>query len=85
MHIKDEDNHKTNFRIRYGHYEFMVMHFGLTNAPATFICLMNKVMCPYLAKFVTTFVDDILVYSKIEEDHKEHLVAILQLLREHKL
>ena len=76
---------KTDFRTRYGHYEFVVMPFGLTNAPAVFMCLMNNIMHKYLNKFVVLFIDDILIYSKIEEEHKEHLKIILQELREHQL
>ena len=84
VRIKDEDIHKTTFRTRYGHYEFVVVPFGLTNAPATFImCLMNSVFSRYLYKFVLVFLDDILVYSKSEEEHGEHLRLTLQLLREH--
>ena len=71
--IKDEDIFKTAFRTRYGHYEFVVMPFGITNAPAIFVCLMNNVMHKYLDKFVVIFIDDILIYSKSEEEHKEHL------------
>ena len=69
----------------YGHYDFVVVPFSLTNAPATFMCLMNSVLHPYLNKFVIVFIDDILVYYKNEEEHAEHLVAILRLLREHQL
>ena len=80
VRIKDEDNHKTTFRTRYGHYEFVVVPFGLTNAPATFMCLMNSVFSRYLDKFVLVFLDDILVYSKNEEEHEDHLRLALQLL-----
>ena len=85
MRIKDEDIHKTTFSTRYGHYEFVVVPFGLTNAPATFMCLMNSVFSRYLDKFVLVFLDDILVYSKNEKEHEEHLRLTLKLLREHQL
>ena len=67
VRIKDEDIHKTTFRKRYGHYEFVVVPFGLTNAPATFMCVMNSVFSRYLEKFVLSFLNDILIYSKNEE------------------
>ena len=76
--IKVEDIFKTTFRTRYGHYEFVVMPFGLTNSPIVFMCLMNNVMHKYLDKFVVVFIDDILIYSKSEEEHKEHLKIVLQ-------
>ena len=78
VRIKYEDIFKTAFRTRYGHYEFVVMPFGLTNALAVFMCLMNNVMHKYLDKFVVMFINDILIYSKTEEEHKEHLKIILQ-------
>jgi hypothetical protein len=85
VRIKDEDIRKPTFRTRYGHYEFVVITFGLTNAPATFICLMNSIFSQYLDKFVLVFIDDILVYYKIEEEHEKHLTIVLQMLRKHKL
>ena len=85
MRIQDEDIHNTAFRTGYGHYEFVVVPFGLTNAPATFMCLMNSVFSRYLDKFILVFLDDILVYSQNEEEHEEHLRLTLQLLREHQL
>jgi hypothetical protein len=83
--IKDEDIHKTTFRTRYGHYEFVLVPFGLTNAPSMFMCLMNSVLNNYLDKFILMCVDDILVYSKNLEEHGEHLRMVLYVLREHQL
>ena len=85
VRIKDEDIHKTAFRTRYGHYEFVVVPFGLTNAPTTFMFLMNSVFNRYLDKFVFVFLDGILIYFKSEKEHEEHLRLTLQLLWEHKL
>nr|GEV32475.1 putative reverse transcriptase domain-containing protein [Tanacetum cinerariifolium] len=85
LRVREQDIPKTAFRTRYGHYEFQVMPFGLTNAPAVFIDLMNRVCKPYLDKFVIVFIDDILIYSKDEKEHEEHLKAILELLKEEKL
>ena len=85
VRIKDEDIFKTTFRTRYGHYEFVVMPFDLSNALAIFMCLMNIVMHKYLDNFVVVFINDILIYSKSEEEHKEHLKIVLQELRDHKL
>ena len=85
VHIKEEDIYKTYFRTRYGHYEFVVVPFGLTNAPTTFMCLMNSVWHLYLDKFFIVFIDDVLVYSKNEEEHAELLTSLLRLLREHQL
>ena len=83
VHIKEEDIFKTTFCTRYGHYECVVVPFGLTNAPSTFICLTNSVLHPYLDKFVIVFIDDILKYSKNEEEHEKHLLVVLILLKEH--
>ena len=66
LRIKDEDINKTTFKTRYGHYEFLVLPFGLTNAPTTFMCLMNSVLHKYLDKFVLVFIDDIFVYFENE-------------------
>ena len=83
--IKDEDIYKTTFRTRYGHYEFVVMAFGLTNAPTSFMFLMNSILSTYLEKFIIIFIDDILIYSKNEREHEEHLRIVLQVLREQQL
>ena len=85
LRIANADVPKTAFRTRYGRYEFLVMPFGLTNAPAVFMALMNKVFQPYLDKFVIVFIDDILVYSRDEEEHANHLRLVLQTLREKQL
>jgi hypothetical protein len=83
--IHPEDVPKTAFSTRYGLYEYLVMLFGLTNAPAHFMYLMNSVFMPELNKFVIVFIDDILIYSKSEEEHVRHLHVILQRLRDHQL
>ena len=85
VRIRDEDIRKTAFHTRYMHYAFVVMPFGLKNAPAKFMCMMNNIFSKYLDKFVQVFIDDILVYSKNKEEHKEHLRIVLQVLREHQL
>jgi hypothetical protein len=83
--IRPKDVPKTAFSMRYGLYEYLVMSFGLTNAPAHFMYLLNSVFMPKLDKFMVVFIDDILIYSENEEDHAEHLRVVLTRLREHKL
>jgi hypothetical protein len=83
--VRECDIPKTAFVLRYGLYEDTVMSFGLTNAPAYFMYLINKVFMEYLDKFVMVFIDDILVYSSSEEEHEEQLSLVLQKLRDHKL
>ncbi|GKE95789.1 putative reverse transcriptase domain-containing protein [Tanacetum coccineum] len=85
LRIKEEDILITALRTRYSHFEFQVMPFGLTNAPAVFMDLMNRVCKPYLDKFVIVFINDILVYSKDEEEHEKHLKIILELLKKERL
>jgi len=82
--VKDEDMQKTTFRTRYRHYEYTVMPFGVTNAPV-FMEYMNRIFHTYLDRFVVVFIDDILIYSKSEEEHAEHLRIVLQVLKEKKL
>jgi hypothetical protein len=85
LKIRASDIPKTTFITRYGLYEYTVMLFGLTNALAYIMYLMNKVFMEYLDKFVVVFIDDILIFSKNEEEHDEHLRLILQKLRENQL
>ena len=85
LKVREEDVLKIAFRTRYGHYEFLVIPFGLTNAPAAFMNLMNRVFEDYLDKFVIVFIDDILIYSRSKEDHAEHLTLVLQRLQEKQL
>ena len=85
LRVHDEDVSKTAFRTRYEHFEFLVMPFGLTNAPAAFMDLMNRIFRPYLDQFFIVFIDDILIYSRSEEEHAEYLRIVLQTLREHRL
>jgi hypothetical protein len=85
VRIKEEYINKTTFRTRYGHYEFTVVPFRLSNALVVFMCLMNGVFREYLDKFVIVFLDDILIYSKSEEENEHHLRMVLQVLREHQL
>nr|GEZ44233.1 hypothetical protein [Tanacetum cinerariifolium] len=85
LEVREEDIPKTVFRTRYGHYEFQVMPFGLNNAPAVFMDVMNRVFKPYLDRFVIVFIDDILIYSKNRKEHEGHLKLILKLLKEEEL
>ncbi|GKA88503.1 reverse transcriptase domain-containing protein, partial [Tanacetum coccineum] len=85
LRVHEDDIPKTAFRTRYRHFEFTVMPFGLTNAPTIFMDLMNRVCRPYLDKFVIVFKDDILIYSKTQEEHVEHLMLVLKLLKKEKL
>ncbi|GKB29627.1 putative reverse transcriptase domain-containing protein, partial [Tanacetum coccineum] len=85
LRVRDEDIPKTAFRTRYGHYEFQVIPFGLTNAPVVFMDLMNRVCKPYLDKFVIVFIDDILIYFRNKKEHADHLRIILELLKKEKL
>jgi hypothetical protein len=83
LNIRKSDIPKTAFITRYELYEYIVMSFDLTNAPAYFMYLMNKVFMEYLDKFMVVFIDDILIYSKDEEEHEKHLHLVLHKLRDH--
>ena len=83
LRVREVEISKIAFKTRYGHFEFIVMPFEFTNVPTAFIDLMHRVFQPYLDQFVVVFVDDILIYSQSEEEHKDHLRIILQALREH--
>ena len=83
--MKLEVVQKTAFRSRYGHYEYVVMSFRVTNAPAIFMDYMNRIFRPWLDKFVVIFIDDILIYSKNWEEHVGHLRVVLEVLKEHQL
>ncbi|GKA43041.1 putative reverse transcriptase domain-containing protein, partial [Tanacetum coccineum] len=85
LRVREGGIPKTTFRTCYGHYEFQVLSFGLTNTPAIFMDLMNRVCKPYLDKFVIAFIDDIHIYSKNKEEHEEHLKIILELLKKEEL
>nr|GFD39799.1 RNA-directed DNA polymerase homolog [Tanacetum cinerariifolium] len=85
LRVKEQDISKTAFCTRYGHYELLVMPFGLINASAVFMDLMNRVFHEFLDKFVIVFIDDILVFSKSKEEYEDHLRTVLQTLRLEKL
>ena len=83
LRVREADISKTAFRTWFGHFEFIMMPFGLTNAPTTFMDLMHRVFKPYLDQFVVVFVDDILIYFRCEEEREDHLMIVLQALKEH--
>ena len=83
LRVREVDIPRTTFRTRYGHFVFIMMPFGLRNAPATFMDLMHRVFQPYLDRFVVVFVEDILIYSKLEEEHEDNLRIVLHALRDH--
>jgi hypothetical protein len=83
--VQEEDIPKTAFNTRYGHFEFIIIPFGVTNAPVTFMDLMHRVFRPYIDQIVVIFIDDILVYSKDPQEYAEYLRMVLEKLREVKL
>ena len=85
MRVREADIAKIAFKMQYGHFEFTVMLYGLTNAPAAFMDLMHRIFQPYLDQFVVVFVNDILIYSQFEQEHEDHLRIVLQALRDHQL
>jgi hypothetical protein len=85
LQIKEDDIPKTTFKKRFGHYDFTILPFGLTNAPGVFMSLMNGVFREYFDKFIQVFINDILIYSRMTEEHEEHLCLVLQCLQGHKL
>ena len=85
MRVAEEDIEKTAFNTRYGQFEYLVMPFGLTSAPSTFMALMNHILRPYLDKFVVAYLDDVLIFSRTLDEHREHVRTVLDKFREHKL
>jgi hypothetical protein len=85
LKIKREDISKTAFHTQYGHYKYLVMPFGLVNAPTTFMDLMNRVFHDFLNQFVAAFINNILIYSKSLEEHEDHFRCVLQILKEKQL
>ena len=85
LRVKKADIPKTMVRMQYGHFGFTIMPFGLTNAPATFMDLMHRVVQLYLDQFVMVFMDDILIHSKLEDEHEDHFRNVLQALKNHRL
>ena len=85
LRVRKADIPKMAFRTQYGHFEFTMIPFRLTNTPVAFMDLMHRLFQPYLDRFVVVFVDDILIYSKSKEEHEDHLRIVLQALRDHQL
>jgi hypothetical protein len=85
LQIKEDDVPKTAFKMSFGHYDFTILPFGLTNTPGLFMSLMNRVFCKYSDKFIQVFIDDILIYSRMMEELYDHLCLVLEFLRENKL